>query len=117
MATEGYFESWQVTAVDDWSTSGALNKFVDHGGTFSAGMTMVAGVLKSRAKAGQLARVAVDGTVKVVTGVAVTTPGNPIVATTSGFAAVGTSTIPFLGRIVAASCPAASGDLITIVMV
>ena len=118
MATEGYFESWQVlVGTDDLSTSAALHKAVTHAGNFAADLTMCAGILKSKGKAGQEVRVAVDGTVKAYVGAAVTTPGCPLTVTTSGFLAVGTHTLPFLGRLAGASAPANSGDLVTMVMV
>lgn len=116
MATEGHFESWQVLAVDDWSTAGALHKAVTHAGTFAADMTQYAGILKSKGKVGQDCRVAIYGVVKAFVGATVTTPGQALTVTTSGFLAVGTHTLPFIGRISAQSSPAASGDLVTVVM-
>lgn len=116
MTTEGWFESWQVAAVDDWSQAAALHKVVNHDGTFAADYTRAAGVLKSKGKAGQLCRVAYLGAVKAFAGAAITTPGAPLTATTSGFLAVATHTQPYLGRLAATSAPCNSGDLVTILL-
>jgi len=114
MATDGPYQTNQVVAVDDWSTSAALHKFVAHDGTFAADATKVAGVLKSHAKAGQLARVAFEGIVKAYAGAAVTSAGCALTVTTSGFLAVGSYGTTAVCRLTAQSAPCASGDLVTV---
>jgi hypothetical protein len=116
MTTEGCFESWQLLAGEDLSGAGALHKCVSADGKIAADITRYLGVLKSKGASGESVRVAIDGVVKVFAGAAISTPGNPVTVTTSGYVAPGTSTLPFIGRYVGnAAC--VSGDLIPVSLV
>lgn len=113
MSIEGDFCSWQTLAGEDLSANGALHKAVSGDGKIAQSIVQFLGVLKSKAASGEMARVAIDGVVKVVAGAAVSTIGNPVTVTTSGFIVAGTSTIPYIGRALAI---AASGDLFPIAL-
>lgn len=113
MTTHIREENLQVTATEDLSATSARYKAVTFAGTIAPDNKRVAGIMRFGATSGGLVTAIVEGLTKADIGGAITTPGWPVKATTSGWLVAAASGDQVLGRYIG-QIAVASGDRVPI---